>query len=318
MNPSHDKDYADAYDWGNDGNDSAIRKVKQNCWDQNNEASASADPSKALGLILRGKVSAIHRNDVIARSLHDEKHLISYGENHISIDSTEKGHTQHTNSDDEEEDTWCDIVHYDGSHFDALPHDQNSIAHSRRTNAVQLTKPAPQQTLLGINDTDALPLDQNIITQCCRINAVQTTKSVPQQVLLDRYDARNLLDEYHTINHAINNNDSLARLQMYLNDQKSGKKTHNQEVELNLERYGCLKEYWHVFCDSSDDTEDPTSAMTGALCLAHESEETNDEKNKLFGNASDNKMNTEDSEFEMMDEHEKMLLPIGMVLVRIR
>ena len=92
--------------------------------------------------------------------------------------------------DGKEEDTWYDIVHNvdnDGSDFDTLRHDQHSV------------------------------------TDMCRTNTLQSAKSAPQQLLLDRYDARNLVDEFHTIDHTINNNDSLTKLQIYLKDQRNGK-----------------------------------------------------------------------------------------------
>jgi len=315
MNPSHDKDYGDAYDWGNDGDNSAVRKGEKNYNNANYKPSASADPSEALALIVLGKVSTIHRNDVLARSLHQEKHLINYCEDRFPIDKCD---IQHRNVDDEKEDTWCDIVHYNGSHFDALPPDQNSIAQSRRANAVQLTKSTPEQFLLDRDSTDALTLDQDSIHHSRRTNALQSAKSAPQQLLLDRYDARNLLDDYHTFNYTINNNDSLTRLDMYLHDQKSGGKLQHEEVDLNLERYGCLKEYWPVFCDSTEDTEYPAITMTGTLCLERKNEEKIIEKQKDFTTAADKSTDTEDREFEIMEEHEKKLLPIGMVLVRIR
>jgi len=324
MNPSHDKEYGDAYHWGNDDdgdNSDIIRKGEKNYKNKYYKpSSASADP---LALIVLGKVSTIHRNDVVARSLHQEKHLINYCEDRFPIDN--KGDTQHSSNnvyDDEKEDTWCDIVHYDGSHFDGLPPDPNSIAQScRATAAVQLTKSTPEQFLLDQDSTDALTLDQNSINHSRRrrTNAMQSAKSAaaPQQLLVDRYDARNLLDDYHTIDHTINNNDSLTRLDMYLHDQKNGGTSQDQEVDLNLERYGCLKEYWPVFCDSPEDTEYPTSTMTGTLCLERKNEETIIEKQSDFTTAADTNTNTEDGEFDMMEQHEKKLLPIVMILVRI-
>ena len=90
----------------------------------------------------------------------------------------------------------------------------------------------------------------------CRTNTLQSAKSAPQQLLLDRYDARNLVDEFHTIDHTINNNDSLTKLQIYLKDQRNGKTPQDQEMELNLERYGCLNKYMNIFCCDTTDTED--------------------------------------------------------------
>lgn len=280
MSASHDK-YYDPYQWDdNEDSDVAVLKNKRKIRDRNSKLSKSSAPSEALGLILHGRACNIHRNDVLAQSLQEEKHLINYWENRLAIDLTNKIHTKHCNVDGEEEDTWCDIVHIDGSDFDTLPHDQNSV------------------------------------TETCRTNTLQSMKSAPQQLLLDRYDARNLLDEYHTINHTINNNDSLTKLQMYLKDQRNERNPQDQEMELNLERYGCLKEYVHTFCCSTKDTEDSKGTQVIGLCLERNNKGAIIEELKGSKTADENSTSAEESEFEM-EEHENFFLPIGMVVVRI-
>ena len=125
MNASHDK-YYDPYRWdGNEENSVAVRNRKRKIGDSNSKSLTSA---ASWDSILRGREYPIHRNDVLARSIEEGKHLINYFDDRLAFNSTAVSDTKSCNIDEEEE-NWCDIVH-DSNDFDRRP--QNKTCAPRK------------------------------------------------------------------------------------------------------------------------------------------------------------------------------------------